>query len=467
MATRFLIQLFAMTIFFLSLVPAALASMEWRSTGPQTPAQVIKATKDLPPEQYYLLMDGKLYRANSDDAFTLLSNDKVWDTYVKDDGTLYALKGADKKSLTIEKWDNALQQWSKVCNAPEDTVHFAVASNGAVIFGINRPGTHIWKLNLTPAGDANWIQKSENGGYRFASTPDGIVFTREEQEVGNKRSTDYGSTWRTVQGAETFEQYYVSPNYREDDSVFAISGHGRVYKSTSRGEAWTDATDGIEQHPPFTALAFSPSFNQDQTLYVADKEGKLYISKDRAASWASINVHLPGGQTLTSLVILPNQKIVAGTDRGPVLLKDTTPASSKPPKTQKEPMSVTFTLGKDTYRINNDEWQMDALPYYKNDRLYVPVRYLSNGLGITDKNIQWNDETHEVTLTRGAQKVKLYTDKRVMLVNDKATLIDVYPEMTNDRLYLPMRWVAEAFGATVSWNAYDRAATLVYEKNAE
>ncbi|ABZ83446.1 copper amine oxidase domain protein, putative [Heliomicrobium modesticaldum Ice1] len=468
MASRLLFQLFAIALLFLSLVPSAFASLEWQPAGQRTAVTVIKATKDLPPDQYYLLMDGKLYRAGNDHALTLISNDKIWNVYVKDDGTLYALYGEDKASLAVEKWDNALQQWSKICNAPADTAHFAVLSNGAVLFGVSRYGTQIWKIALTPPAQANWMMKTETGGYRFAATPDGIVFTGEERELDNKRSTDYGATWRAIRGVEPFEQFYVSPNYKEDASVFALSRHGRVYKSTSRGETWIDTMEGINQHTFFAAMAFSPDYSQDQTLYVADKEGRLFISQDRAASWTSLDVRLPSGHTLNSLVILPNKQVIAGTDQGLFLLKNTYTPPSRPVNSMKEKMTVTFTLGKDTYRINGEEWLMDdALPYYKDGRLYVPVRYLAKGLGIADKDIRWNEATREVTLTKGDKTVKLYTDKRVLLANDKATLIDVYPEVTNNRLHLPVRWVAEAFGATVTWNDFDRAATILYEKKVD
>jgi len=39
--------------------------------------------------------------------------------------------------------------------------------------------------------------------------------------------------------------------------------------------------------------------------------------------------------------------------------------------------------------------------------------------------------------------------------------MDVAPEIVNDRSFLPARFVAEAFGAQVGWNAGSQTVTIV------
>jgi len=47
-----------------------------------------------------------------------------------------------------------------------------------------------------------------------------------------------------------------------------------------------------------------------------------------------------------------------------------------------------------------------------------------------------------------------------MYVNGQSTRMDVSPEITNDRTFLPARWVAEALGAEVEWDENTKQAII-------
>jgi hypothetical protein len=47
-----------------------------------------------------------------------------------------------------------------------------------------------------------------------------------------------------------------------------------------------------------------------------------------------------------------------------------------------------------------------------------------------------------------------------MQVNGQSTRMDVSPEITNDRTFLPARWVAEALGAEVEWDDITKQAII-------
>ena len=47
-----------------------------------------------------------------------------------------------------------------------------------------------------------------------------------------------------------------------------------------------------------------------------------------------------------------------------------------------------------------------------------------------------------------------------MQVNQKPITMDVAPEITNDRTFLPARWVAEALGAEVGWDSIAKQTTI-------
>lgn|GEM_PF-6766500 len=104
-------------------------------------------------------------------------------------------------------------------------------------------------------------------------------------------------------------------------------------------------------------------------------------------------------------------------------------------------------------------------------RTFVPVRYLSNALGITDEHITW--ESPKVILDEpGFPIVTLAVGSPGMNVNDgtringKLTIMDVEPLIKEGRTYLPARWVAEALGYQVDWDA-ENSIVLCYPKGAE
>lgn len=112
-----------------------------------------------------------------------------------------------------------------------------------------------------------------------------------------------------------------------------------------------------------------------------------------------------------------------------------------------------FIIGSNIYEMNGVKKVMDAAPYVKNNRTYVPVRYLGYVLGLTDDNIIWDESSQKVTFTRGDDTVELVIGSTTITVNGEAQTMDVAPEISNDRTMLPARYVAEAFGFNVGWDA--------------
>jgi hypothetical protein len=132
--------------------------------------------------------------------------------------------------------------------------------------------------------------------------------------------------------------------------------------------------------------------------------------------------------------------------------------------------TTTFTLNKATYSIATKDsptptiQTMDVAPYVKNDRTYVPVRYLAYSLGVPEEGVTWDGQARRVSISKGNTNVKLTIDSRVMFVNKKPIKMDVSPEITSDRTMLPARWVAEALGAEVEWDDATKQAIIKMPK---
>ncbi|MDD4766216.1 MAG: copper amine oxidase N-terminal domain-containing protein [Desulfotomaculaceae bacterium] len=120
-----------------------------------------------------------------------------------------------------------------------------------------------------------------------------------------------------------------------------------------------------------------------------------------------------------------------------------------------------FTVGSTTYVVNGVEKTADAAPYISGDRTFFAVRFVANALGVPDANITWNPIDQSVLITKGERILKLVIGSTTMLVNGVPVIMDVAPQIIEPgRTMLPVRWVAEALGATVTWDAATQTATL-------
>ncbi len=120
------------------------------------------------------------------------------------------------------------------------------------------------------------------------------------------------------------------------------------------------------------------------------------------------------------------------------------------------------------FKINSNIMQadglpkvMDAVPYIKNSRIFVPVRFLGYALGLTDSDIVWDSAAQKAVLIKGDTKVELIAGSTTMMVNDEDKAIEVAPELSGGRFMLPARIVVEAFGAKIGWD--EDAQSIVIE----
>ena len=82
----------------------------------------------------------------------------------------------------------------------------------------------------------------------------------------------------------------------------------------------------------------------------------------------------------------------------------------------------------------------------KNDRALVPVRLISQELGV---HVDWNEKTQVVSLRKDQEQISLSINKEKALVNDKEVILDYPAILYNNITYVPLRFIAENLNATV------------------
>jgi hypothetical protein len=131
-----------------------------------------------------------------------------------------------------------------------------------------------------------------------------------------------------------------------------------------------------------------------------------------------------------------------------------------------------FLVGQDFYYPgpgNGAKGLMDAAPYIdqSSGRVLVPVRYLANALG---ERIVWDAATQTVTVigyaapSGDSMTISMVIGSTTLTVNGQTQTMDQAPVIRDGRTYLPARYVAEAFGDNVSWDAASQTVTVSREE---
>lgn len=99
--------------------------------------------------------------------------------------------------------------------------------------------------------------------------------------------------------------------------------------------------------------------------------------------------------------------------------------------------------------VNDHIVYSDVYPYIKNSRTYVPIRFIAEELGY---DVKWDGANKKVTMTNDGTTVELTIGSNKMIVNGKAVLLDAPAEIRDDRTFVPLRAIAEAFGEKVDYS---------------
>jgi hypothetical protein len=124
--------------------------------------------------------------------------------------------------------------------------------------------------------------------------------------------------------------------------------------------------------------------------------------------------------------------------------------------------TITLTIGKTVMDVNGMTVALDAAPVIKESRTMLPIRAIAEAISAS---VEWDPVTKKVTITRGSTRIELWIGKSIAKLNGEAVSIDaanskVVPYITNGRTLLPVRFIAEALGLDVEWNASTRVVKL-------
>ncbi len=111
--------------------------------------------------------------------------------------------------------------------------------------------------------------------------------------------------------------------------------------------------------------------------------------------------------------------------------------------------------------VDGEKVTYDAQPITKNGSTLVPLRQTFEALGA---DVKWNSATQTITANNDDTNIKLTIGNNTAYKDNKSFNISVPPVVVAGRTYVPLRFVAESFGADVSWDNATQTVTIKSEE---
>ena len=332
----------------------------------------------------------------------------------------------------------------------EDTVVAGEAVTGTVYVidenGIEKPA-EVGTIYASVDGDAGLTGKVDEVTYTapsfLVSNDKDLLGTKISVKAFDIKNGKIATQEVTVVDGKTnntlaFDSENGAANVENTVNVSVVNEDGDVVKNVS-GEMYA-----------YVANQSNPDANVEVSVVddkVTNGKGKIVIFSDKETE---VDIVVAAVDILSN----DNTAIVANTLSYTVGEESPIPADT----------TVVMTIGSSDFVVNNEViTKEDSAPYIANDRTYVPFRALGEALGA---EVNWDNDARTVTYTLGKTEVVLTIDETTYTVNGDERTMDVAPVITGDRTYVPVRFVGEALGFSVTalYDTNGTTASVVFQK---
>ena len=301
-------------------------------------------------------------------------------------------------------------------------------------------------------------------------------------------NAEYGADGKAVVKAYTDLKlpnvFQIAENNITNEALIGTLIKVKVYDDTVKKLVEKEVTV-VDAYNTYT-LAFDPTtgaVNKDNTVEVSvvDEDGDVakkvdgnlyaYVAdQSNADAKVSLGVEEVGGvQDGTGELTIYSDKettvdIVVAVKSGTAIYANTleyTVGAADPNADN----TVVMTIGSTDYVVNNSIVSGDAAPYIDSAwRTMVPFRVLGETFGA---EVNWDQDAQTVTYTYGDTELTMTIGEETYTINGAEKTMDTAPVLSGDRTYVPVRFVAEGLGYTVT-PLYDAetglTASVVFQK---
>ncbi len=123
--------------------------------------------------------------------------------------------------------------------------------------------------------------------------------------------------------------------------------------------------------------------------------------------------------------------------------------------------AVTLTIGRPEADVRGRKTALEAAPYIATGRAMVPVRLIAEALGA---KVEWVAARRAVVVRDGDRTVELIIGQRTGQVraggSPRTVSLEAPAAIVAGRTFVPVRFVSEALGYKVVWNAGTRSVVI-------
>ncbi len=107
----------------------------------------------------------------------------------------------------------------------------------------------------------------------------------------------------------------------------------------------------------------------------------------------------------------------------------------------------------------NDQFAYsEAMPVQLNNTFYVPVRTLSDVVGL---KLEWDESTQNITMSNDSRTIVLTIDQTRVYVNGFEFKMEAAPALINGRAYVPLDFIAQNFGLNYYFDTQTASLNLI------
>lgn len=114
--------------------------------------------------------------------------------------------------------------------------------------------------------------------------------------------------------------------------------------------------------------------------------------------------------------------------------------------------------GKLYVTVNGIRCAGDVDPVIENGRMLVPLRQVFEKMGA---EVVWDDTEKTATCTLGETSVCVTLNSANAKIGNETYILDASPALINGRILVPVRFIAEGLGATVTWRENTKTAEII------
>lgn len=302
---------------------------------------------------------------------------------------------------------------------------------------------HVDASSGTPGEDGSWKEFFDDSLIYYRQWG-GRIFSWPMEWEGDGK---YDHIWRS-------EVSYNPPELLSDLTFYVTDKSGTPIDG-ARVELWShwpmEGENPYSTVPFISAIGYTDSSgyvtiknvgHQDFTAYVVSRIGSVNFFlglKEKKGGKYSFNAKIPA--------TLPELFKYKGISK---------PNFDPTPKK----VEIILRIGSPYVTINNEvQPALEATPFIFNGRTMVPVRLIAEAFGAV---VDWEQATKGITIKLNDKVISMQVDNTTATINGESLTLDAPPVIRNNRTFVPIRFIAENFGCEVNWDKYTETITILY-----